>query len=304
MSNADARSSNASIQRPLLALALDHPQSAQGPAVSRPVPESRSARRLRARYGPWAVVTGASDGIGRALASELAAAGVHVVLAARRQEALDALGAELTTRYGVETRSAVVDLSQPSGASMLLNATRDLDVGLLVAAAGFGTSGEFLSADIESELGMIDVNCRAVAALSHGFGNRFVARGRGGLILLSSLVAFQGVPRTANYAATKAYVQSLAEGLRIELATHGVDVLASAPGPVNSGFAARALMTMSFAQSPAEVARGTLAALGRWGTVRPGFLARFLELSLSFLPRWGRVRMMGLVMKGMTGHRP
>jgi uncharacterized protein len=263
---------------------------------------TRRSRLLVARYGPWAVVTGASDGIGRAVARELAAAGVHLVLAARRKDVLDALGAELSARHGVETRCVGVDLSERAGVEALLAGTLDLDVGLLVAAAGFGTSGAFLESSVETELVMIDVNCRAVAALSHAFGRRFVARGRGGLVLLSSLVAFQGVPRAANYAATKAYVQSLAEGLRIELAPQGVDVVASAPGPVHSGFGARASMRMSLAQSPEEVARGTLAALGRWGTVRPGFLARFLELSLALLPRWGRVRMMGVVMRGMTNH--
>jgi uncharacterized protein len=263
---------------------------------------TRRSRRLVARYGPWAVVTGASDGIGRAVARELAAAGVHLVLAARRKDVLDTLGAELSARHGVETRCVGVDLSERAGVEALLAGTLDLDVGLLVAAAGFGTSGAFLESSVETELVMIDVNCRAVAALSHAFGRRFVARGRGGLVLLSSLVAFQGVPRAANYAATKAYVQSLAEGLRIELAPQGVDVVASAPGPVHSGFGARASMRMSLAQSPEEVARGTLAALGRWGTVRPGFLARFLELSLALLPRWGRVRMMGVVMRGMTNH--
>lgn len=259
--------------------------------------------RLQARYGPWAVVTGASDGIGRAIAVELAAAGVSVVLAARRREVLDSFAAELSSRHAIDTRVVAVDLAERAGVDALIEATRDLDVGLLVAAAGFGTSGPFLESDLAPELGMIDVNCRAVAALSHAFGRRFVARGRGGLVLMSSLVAFQGVPRAANYAATKAFVQSLAEGLRLELAPRGVDVLASAPGPVHSGFAARASMQMSMAQSPTEVARGTLAALGRWGTVRPGFLARFLELSLSFLPRWGRVRMMGVVMNGMTKHQ-
>lgn len=175
-------------------------------------------------------------------------------------------------------------------------------MGLLVASAGFGTSGPFLEGALEQELGMIDVNCRALAELSHVFGNRFVARKRGGLVLMSSLVAFQGVPRAANYAATKAYVQSFAEGLQLELAPHGVDVLASAPGPVHSGFTARASMTMGFAQTPREVAGSTLAALGKTGTVRPGLLAKLLELSLQFLPRWGRVRMMGLVMSGMTRH--
>ena len=108
---------------------------------------------------------------------------------------------------------------------------RDLDVGLLVAAAGFGTSGPFLDSDLTQELEMLDVNCRALLSQSLHFGRRFAERGRGGLILLASLVGFQGAPFSANYAATKAYVQSLAEALHVELALRGVDVLASAPGP-------------------------------------------------------------------------
>jgi short-subunit dehydrogenase len=218
------------------------------------------------------------------------------VLCARRKDVLEALASELP----VQSRVVAVDLSTRAGVAALAEATRELDVGLLVASAGFGTSGPFLEGALDDELGMIDVNCRALAELSHVFGQRFVARKRGGIVLMSSLVAFQGVPRAANYAATKAYVQSLAEGLRLELAPHGVDVLASAPGPVHSGFAARASMTMGFAQAPAEVARATLAALGKQGTVRPGLLAKLLEFSLQFLPRWGRVRMMGVVMSGMT----
>ncbi len=261
---------------------------------------TRAQQRLRERYGPWAVITGASDGIGRAMAVLLAEAGVQLVLSARRKDVLDTLAAELELAHGIQTRTVAVDLAQPAGVESLVAQTQALDVGLLVASAGFGTSGRFIDGALEAELGMIDVNCRAVAALSHVFGRRFAARKRGGLVLMSSLVAFQGVPRAANYSATKAFVQSLAEGLRIELAPLGVDVLASAPGPVNSGFAARASMTMGLAQTPAEVAAGTLAALGRTGTVRPGFLAKFLEASLKLLPRWGRVRMMGVVMGGMT----
>jgi short-subunit dehydrogenase len=129
---------------------------------------------------------------------------------------------------------------------------------------------------------------------------RVTARGRGGIVLLSSLVAFQGVPRAAHYAATKAWVQSLAEGIGPELQARGVDVIAAAPGPVRSGFAARARMTMGATDSPAAVARGTLAVLGRRTTVRPAALSRLLEFALAFLPRRGRVRMMGVVMTGMT----
>jgi uncharacterized protein len=259
-------------------------------------------RRLRERYGPWAVVTGASDGIGRELALSLARRGLDVVLVARRARALEAVAAELRASHGVEALVVTADLSERSGVAEVVARAAGLDVGLLVAAAGFGTSGRFVDGDVEAELDMIDVNCRAVAALTHHFGARFAARGRGGIVLMSSLVAFQGVPRAANYAATKAYVQSLAEGLRLELAPSGVDVLSSAPGPIDSGFAKRANMKMGMAGTPESVAEETLEALGRKGTVRPGWLSKLLEWSLSLLPRWGRVRMMGVVMGGMTKH--
>lgn len=253
-------------------------------------------------YGPWAVVTGASDGIGRDLARRLAARGLHLVLVARRQEVLQALAAELRTAHGVEVEVVAADLSEPTAVGGLLTATEGRDVGLLVASAGFGTSGPFLAADLDAELGMLDVNCRAVLVLAHAFGRRFVARGRGGVILLGSLVGFQGVPFAAHYAATKAYIQTLAEGLHVELAPHGVDVLSCAPGPVASGFAQRADMRMSHALTPEQVGAVTLHALGRRMTVRPGWLSKVLEWSLK-MPRPWRVRVMRFVMRGMTAHQ-
>lgn len=262
--------------------------------------ETRAQRRCRERYGPWAVVTGASDGIGREFAWRLAASGIDLVLVARRRDVLDALARELRAKHAIEVLVVAADLATTAGVHAVLERSAHLDLGLLVAAAGFGTSGAFLDGVLATELEMIDVNCRSVAALTHHLGNRFARQRRGGIVLLSSLVAFQGVPRAANYAATKAYIQSLAEGLRVELAPSGVDVVASAPGPIRSGFGARAAMTMGMAQTPAAVAQATLDALGRRGTVRPGWLSKLLELSLAFLPRWGRVRMMGVVMGGMT----
>jgi len=231
---------------------------------------TREQVRLRERYGPWAVVTGASDGIGREFAARLAEAGVHLVLAARRNDLLDEVANGLVRAHHVQVETIPIDLATRPGVDELVARTRDRDVGLLIASAGFGTSGPFVDARLDEELGMIDVNCRAVAALSHAFGRRFVDRKRGGIVLMSSLVAFQGVPRAANYAATKAYVQSFAEALRLELKPFGVDVVASAPGPIRSGFAARASMTMGVAQTPQDVAGPTLGALGRRGTVRPG----------------------------------
>jgi hypothetical protein len=259
--------------------------------------------RLRTRYGPWAVVTGASSGIGREMALQLADAGLSVVLVARSQDALDQLAADLCSRPGVEVRTVAVDLALEAGTMAVEKATRDLDVGLLIAAAGFGTSGPFLESSLEEELKMLDVNCRAPLQMSLHFGRRFAGRGRGGLVLMGSIVGFQGTPKSANYAATKAYVQTIAEALHAELAPLGVDVLASAPGPTDSGFATRAGMQMGRTLKPEDVARSTLAALGRRSTVLPGALSKLLAYSLAPLPRWARVRIMGRVMGGMTKHR-
>jgi len=203
----------------------------------------------------------------------------------------------------VEARVIAADLSTPTGVERVETETKHLDVGLLVAAAGFGTAGEFVDARLDDELRMLDVNCRAVLALSLHFGRRFAQSGRGGLILFGSLVGYQGTPNAAHYAATKAYVQTLAEALHVELAPKGVDVLSSAPGPVNSGFASRAGMQMGAAEKPETVARATVAALGKTMTVTPGALSKLLTWSLKSAPRGLRVRIMGRIMGGMTKHR-
>jgi uncharacterized protein len=267
------------------------------------VPSLPRTTHLRLRYGPWAIVTGASDGIGRAIAIELAAAGLNLVLVARRKELLDTLSLELRSQHRIAIRVLARDLADRNAGASISSETSDLEIGLLAAIAGFGSSGNFVDRPIGDELGMIDVNCRSVVELCHHFGRRFAAQHRGGLVLMSSLLAFQGVPRAASYAATKSFIQTFAEGLRLELASSGVDVVASAPGPVRTGFESRADMRMSAAADPVVVARQTLAALGRHGTVRPGFLSKVLEASLAPLPRWGRSRIMALVMGGMTRHQ-
>lgn len=255
------------------------------------------------RYGPWAVVTGASDGIGREIARELAGRGLNLVLVARRGELLKALCAELERTQGIECAFVVADLATVEGCAAVRSAAETLEVGLLVAAAGFGTSGDFVDSPLDAEREMLAVNCAAVLELVGHCAPLMKDRGRGGIVLLSSVLAFQGVPRSAHYAATKAWVQTLAEGLRAELGPAGVEVLASAPGPVDTGFAARADLKMGAALSPEVVARATLAALGRRGTVRPGWLSKLLGWSLATLPRAGRVALLSKVMDGMTAHQ-
>lgn len=259
---------------------------------------------LKRRFGPIALITGASDGIGRAFAVQLAEYGFDLILVARRRDVLQEMAFDLGTRFGRDVRVLAMDLSDPTAVPDLLSLTESTPVSLVVAAAGFGSIGPFLDQDMASEINMVDLNCRSIVELCRGFGQRMAAQKRGGFVLFGSLVGFNGSPLSATYAATKGFVQSFAEGIAAELRPHGVCVLSVAPGPVGTGFAARAGMQMGRAGTPEIVARSALAALGRQTTVRPGFLAKFLGWSLAMLPRWGRVRVMGVIMKGMIGTEP
>ena len=259
--------------------------------------------RFQSRYGPWAVVTGASSGIGRAMAEQLAVAGLHLVLVARGESELEMVARQIGARHGVNTEVLAADLRVAADIDRVKDVASSREVGLLVAAAGFGTSGQFIKARVQDERDMLAVNCLAVMELSLHFGRRFADQHRGGIVLFGSLLGYQGAPNAAQYAATKAYVQTLAEALHVELAPEGVDVLSSAPGPVRSGFAGRADMRMSAAETPETVARATVRALGRSMTVTPGPLSKLLTWGLMTAPRSLRTRIMGRIMGGMTRHQ-
>ncbi|WP_433304696.1 SDR family NAD(P)-dependent oxidoreductase [Actinoplanes sp. CA-030573] len=244
------------------------------------------------KYGPWAVVTGASDGIGRATAAQLAAAGFSVALVARRVDIMESLAAQLTHRYKVSTTVIGVDLVDRNSVSVIASATSEVDVGLLVQAAGYGRVGSFLDVDAAADNDMITLNIGVVTELAHVFGARLTRRRRGGMILYGSILGWQGGPLHATYSATKAYNQSLAEALHVEWRKDGVDVLAVAPGPVHTGFAGRAGMRLNVGTTPDVVARSTLANLGRRATVVPGGMAKLMTAGLRTAPRTFRAKIM------------
>jgi short-subunit dehydrogenase len=260
-------------------------------------------KRLLSQYGPWALVTGASSGIGKELALQLASAQIHLVLCATNADRLEATASEIQNAHKVEVKIIAADLGTPAGVAQLLAQTAGIPIGLAVLAAGYGTSGYFAQSQLPNELQMLRVNCEAVMQLTHHYSALFAAQRRGGIILFSSIVAFQGVPHSAHYAATKAYIQTLAEGIAAELKPLGVDVLSVAPGPVNTQFAQRAGMHMAQALHAADVATPILTALGRRTTVYPGYLSQLLHYGLSTLPRFARTFVMGKVMRSMAGRR-
>ena len=182
------------------------------------------------RYGPWAVIAGASEGIGASFSWKLAARGINVVLIARRAAPLEELATDLRRSHGVEVKVQPLDLGSPDAVAGVSAATEGLDIGLLIYNAAYSPIGTFLGCSVEEHLKVVDVNVCGPLRLSHYFGRRFVERGRGGIILMSSMSSFQGTAMVANYAATKAYDTILAEGLWYELRQHGVDVLACIAG--------------------------------------------------------------------------
>jgi uncharacterized protein len=184
----------------------------------------------RARFGPWAVVTGASSGIGREFARQLAANGINVVLIARRQALLAEAGREFSTQYGVEHRVVALDLTEPGFLERIAGATDDLDIGLVVSNAGTAVPGEFLSHDLDALQAVMSLNATATLEVTHHFGGRLAQRGRGGMILVSAAGSRHGVPNMANDAATKAYVLALGQALHREFARHGVTVSVLLPG--------------------------------------------------------------------------
>jgi short-subunit dehydrogenase len=185
----------------------------------------------KAMFGPWAIVTGASSGIGRAIAQHLGASGLHLVLVARRRERLEQLGRELAGQFGVDYRVVETDLAEDDALAAIERTTADLDVGLVVGNAGFANPGELLSIDRAELLRAIRLKVTTNLTLVHHFGQRLLARRRGGLLLVSSIGGLAGVPYVANTGAVEAYVLSLGEGLHREWQPYGIHVTVLMPGP-------------------------------------------------------------------------
>jgi short-subunit dehydrogenase len=178
------------------------------------------------RYGPWALVAGASEGVGSAFARALAERGLHVVLLARRQAVLDEVAAAIRRDTGVETRSVAVDLARADAMARVADATAGLEVGFALYCAGADPNfAPFLASPIETALAMVQRNCSVPLQLCHHFARPMVARGRGGIVLVGSGAGFAGAPNMVAYGASKAFDMVMAEALWAELHPAGVDVL-------------------------------------------------------------------------------
>lgn len=253
------------------------------------------------KYGPWALVTGANAGIGKAIAHELAARGLNIVGVARRQPLLDQLQQELTEQYDVEVRTISADLTEAGSIDAIEQATSNLEIGLVVPNAGIEMSGEFINSNADANDRLLHLNVQAPMQMAHRFGAKMMQRGHGGILFTSSLFGYQGIPLVAHYAATKAYILSLGEALNVELKPHGIDVTVLSPGLTDTDMPTN--MPINFAkmpilkQTPEQVARTGIEALGRKATVVSGLLNKFYAWENRFLPRSFPVALFGFLIK-------
>ena len=249
--------------------------------------------------GKWALITGASAGIGVALARELAAGGTNLVLTARRRDRLVGLAGELSAKHDVRTLVCVADLAQPLGPQQIFSFTEEkkIAVDLLVNNAGFGAYGEFHRAPLDRLIEMTHVNVTAVVHLTHLFLPGMIARGSGDILIVASTAAFQAVPYITTYAATKVFDLHFAEGLAEEVRRYGVRVCGLCPGSTETEFfqvAGQRNHTRRAPESAEKVARVGLAALASGkSTVISGFANWLGAEAVRMVPRRTVARIAG-----------
>jgi short-subunit dehydrogenase len=251
-----------------------------------------------AKYGPWALIAGASEGIGEEFSKQLAAKGLNLVLIARRQALLDRLRQELEATYNIQVICLPLDLGRAGLYDVVAQEVQGLDIGLLVYNACFSTIAPFIETDLASTMQTVDVNCRGPLTLVSLLAKPMLRRRQGGIILMSSASGFQGATWLATYAASKAFTTILAESLWEEFRAQGVDVMALIAGATNTpNFKAvtpEEKQAASFPMEPRDVVHEGLRQLGKGPRHIAGRMNRAVAFVLNrLLPRRVAVAFMG-----------
>lgn len=230
---------------------------------------------FKEKYGEWALITGGTSGIGEAIANQIAEKGINIVLIARRENLLKTKSEEISKKYGVEVKTIQADLSKQEEVSKIIEGTNGLEVGLFVPSAGVETHGVTTNIELKHELALIQLNITSVYTLTHHFAGEMVKRGKGGILLVSSMIGHMPNPYLANYAGSKAYILNFGTSLHWEMKKKGVDVTVLSPGATETPMMDNTDIDLSktpmSALSPDVVAKYGLDALGKKPVVIPGF---------------------------------
>ena len=259
-----------------------------------------SSSDLKSRYPGWALVTGASSGIGFGFAEALAKSGFDVVLVARSEAKLKEAAAALSTRHKIRTRVVVQDLAVAGAAQRVLDAVSDLDIGILVNNAGTGWIGRFDRQPLENHTRLVALHCTAPVELTALLLPHMQARGRGAVVLVSSAGGYVPLPYYAVYSGTKAFLATWGEALAAELEGGGIDLLVVAPGDTKTNFQAVAGEMSTRWMTVDAVVAESLAALGRKTVVVPGWADKVSVILTRFLPRRTLIRIVAARQRAQT----
>lgn len=251
-------------------------------------------KTLKEKYGEWALITGASAGIGEAFARYLARAGLDVILVARRKERLEALASHLIQEHRVQALSVPLDLTDAHFMETLAEGVRDREVGMLINNAGCGSTGRFVERGLQWEADMVRLNCWAPTVLTHHYLPPMVERRKGAIIFVGSVVGYQPTPFMTTYSATKAFNLFMGEGLWYELRKYHIDALALSPGTTDTEFHQTANMSRGpLVATPERVVRTAMKALGRRPSVVDGRINSVLAFAHRLVPRRAAVALTG-----------
>tara|TARA_R110002049_G_scaffold214533_3_gene385996 strand:+ start:12594 stop:13409 length:816 start_codon:yes stop_codon:yes gene_type:complete len=258
-------------------------------------------KNLITKYGPYVLVTGASSGIGKEFANQLAELGFNLITVARRKSILDSLAKNLKSKYNIEIKTIGLDLTESDAIEQLIKETEYLEIGLIIINAAALTMGSFLKNNIRQETDLLYLNTQVPLKLIHYFGNKMKQKGRGGIILVSSMAGHSAAPYQANYAASKAYIFSLGQALNYELNKSNIDVTVLSPGLTNTeGIDNAKDNGVDFSKLPftimetSEVVLAALNGLGKKMIVIPGAKNNFFDFMTKYLtPRAFGIKMSG-----------
>ncbi len=256
---------------------------------------------FKTKYGKWAVITGGSSGIGLAFAHLLAEKKMNVLIIARDETKLQKARNEILKTNTIEVKTLSINLLEENAVSIIEEYTKDLDIGIAVINAGMELTGHFIKRTSKQHQDLIQLNITVPTQISHLFSKRFVAKKRGGIILISSLLGYQGVPLFTTYCASKSFILNFGEGLSVELKPYGVDVIVLAPGPTKTKMLDN--MDVDFSKMPIKImdthstAKPALKYLGKRISVVPGLLNKIYAFENRFLPRKTPIKLFGFLVK-------
>lgn len=262
---------------------------------------------FKRKYEDYALITGASSGIGKEFAKQIASKGLNLVLVARRKDRLDKLATKLQEQHSILVKTIELDLLEEGAVEILISQTRNLNIGLLIPNAGMEDHGSFVENDYETESKVVKLNTLIPMQLAHAYGGEMTRRNKGGILFVSSMFGHQSVPYFANYSATKAYILSIGQALNYELKQYGVDVTVLSPGLTKTEMS-QSMVDVDFSKMPitemevGPVVKKALNALGKKQAVIPGGRNIFMDIMGKFTtPRWILTNMYGfLVSRSMS----